>query len=127
MAGFSRYLQREVLDHVFKVGAYTVPTNIYVALFTAAAECSGTDYARELCNSWDAATDADPSVVDNTSIIDFGTAGSGGWGELTRFAIYDAITDGNLLTDITALTAAKTVNAGDPVTFAAGALQVTLD
>jgi hypothetical protein len=111
---------------MFKVGSYTAPTNLYVALLTASAECSGTGYAREICNGWDAATDADPSVVDNTAIIDFGT-GAADWGTLTRFAIYDALTGGNLITDITALTASKTVGAGDPVTFAAGALQVTLD
>jgi hypothetical protein len=46
---------------------------------------------------------------------------------LTHFAILDADSGGNLITDITALTANKTVGAGDPVTFAAGALDVTLD
>jgi len=49
MAGFSRYAQRELLDHLLKVGAYTPPTNIYVALFNAGpTECTGTAYAREL-------------------------------------------------------------------------------
>jgi len=129
MAGFSRTIQRKVLDHVFKRTAYTAETNLYVALFTASAECSGTNYEREICNGWDAATDADPAVVKNTAVIDFGN-GAADWGELTRFAIYNHATDAaaaNLVTDITALTANKTVGAGDPVTFAAGALQVTLD
>jgi hypothetical protein len=98
-----------------------------VALYNAGpTECAGTGYAREVCNAWDAATDADPSVVDNTNIIDFGT-GAADWGELTHFAILDNSSGGNLITDITALTASKTVGAGDPVTFAAGALDITLD
>ena len=127
MAGFSRYAQRELLDHVMKVGAYTPATHLYVALYnTGPTECTGTGYERELCDTWDAATDADPSVVDNTNIIDFGN-GAADWGTLTHFAILDADSGGNLITDITALTANKTVGAGDPVTFAAGALDITLD
>ena len=47
MAGFSRYLQRELLDHVLKTGAYVQPTNVYVALFTAGpTECVGTGGGR---------------------------------------------------------------------------------
>lgn len=127
MAGLSRYAQRKLLDHVMKVSAYTPPTNIYVALFNAGpTECAGTGYAREVCNAWDAATDADPAVCDNTGIIDFGT-GNADWGTLTHFALYDDPTAGNLLWDITALTANKTINTGDPVSFPAGDLDVSLD
>jgi len=127
MAGFSRYLQREVLDHVFKVGAYTPPTHIYVALFKSTAEISGTGYARQTCDGWDAATDADPAVVDNTASIAFGSAGSA-WGSITHFRISDNLTAAtNWLCDGTALTAAKTVNSGDPVSFPAGALDISLD
>jgi len=125
MAGLSRYAQRELLDHI-NGSSFTAPTNRYVALFTAAAECSGTGYARELCNSWTAASDADPSVSSNSAIIDFGT-GNADWGTLTRFAIYDASTGGNLLWDITALTASKVINTGDPVSFPVGDLDLTLD
>lgn len=126
MAGFSRYYQRALLNHALKGTALTQPTNIYVALLTASAECTGTGYAREICNSWTAASDADPSVSSNVAAIDFGN-GAADWGTLTRFALYDASTGGNLLTDITALTAEKTIGAGDPVSFAIGALTVSLD
>ena len=127
MAGFSRYAQRELLDHLLKTGAFTQPTHIYVALFNAGpTECTGTAYAREQCDAWDAASDADPSVAANTGVIDFGN-GAVDWGELTHFALYDDPTAGNLLSDITALTSSKTINAGDPVSFPAGDLEVTLD
>jgi hypothetical protein len=127
MAGFSRYLQRSVLDHVFKTQSYTAPTNIYVALFnTGPTECTGTDYAREVCNIWGAASDADPSVIQNTNAINFGT-GAVNWGVITHFALYDDITGGNLLADITLLASPKTIGAGDPVSFAIGDLVVTLD
>jgi hypothetical protein len=127
MAGLSRYLQRAALNHILKGSAYTQPAHIYVALLTASAECAGTGYAREICDAWDAASDADPSVAANTGIIDFGSAGGADWGTLTRFALYDALTGGNLLWDITALTASKAINSGDPVTFPSGALTLSLD
>lgn len=127
MAGFSRYYQRALLNHALKGTALTQPTNIYVALLTASAECTGTGYAREVCNSWSAASDADPSLSSNVSAIDFGTAGGADWGTLTRFALYDDPTAGNLLTDITALTAQKAINSGDPVSFPVGDLVISLD
>lgn len=127
MAGLSRYLQRALLNHACKGTAYTQPTHIYVALLTASAECTGTGYAREICDSWSSATDADPSVSSNVAAIDFGTAGGADWGTLTRFALYDDPTAGNLLWDITALAESKVINSGDPVSFPIGDLDLSLD
>lgn len=127
MAGFSRYYQRALLNHALKGTSLTQPTHIYVALLTASAECTGTGYAREICDSWSVASDADPSLSSNVAAIDFGTAGGADWGTLTRFALYDDPTAGNLLTDITALTAQKAINSGDPVSFPIGDLVISLD
>ena len=51
---FSDYLETKVLDHVFAGTAYTAPSTLYVALFTAApsdsgggTEVSGGGYARQ--------------------------------------------------------------------------------
>jgi len=133
MAGLTQYLQKKLLDHFLKTAAYTQPTNVYVGLFTAApsdtgggTEVSGTGYARIVCNAWNAATSASPSLADNTGIINFGTAGAGGWGVVTHFGIFDALSGVNLL-GWSALTIPKTINEGDPVTFPAGALDITLD
>lgn len=133
MAGFSIYAQQKLLDHMLKTASFTVPANIYVALYTAApsdsgggTECSGTNYARMVCNAWNAATSASPSIADNTSIITFATPGAGGWGVVTHFGLFDTIGGTNLL-GWAALGTPKTINAGDTVTFAAGALDVTLD
>lgn len=115
------------MNHALKGTALTQPTHIYVALLTASAECAGTGYARVICDGWDAASDADPSLSANTSEIDFGSAGGADWGTLTRFALYDSLTGGNLITDITDLTASKVINSGDPVSFPAGDLVVSLD
>ena len=49
----TNFLETEVLDHVFGGNAYTAPTTLYFALFTAApsdtgggTEVSGTNYTR---------------------------------------------------------------------------------
>ena len=126
---FSNYLENEILDHIFKVGAFTQPTNIYVALSTAdptddgsgLAEPSGNSYARTQMNSWDAASGG---ATANTSAITFPTA-SGSWGTITHFALFDASTDGNMLAH-GALGTSKAIGDGDTAEFAAGAIDVTL-
>ena len=63
MGSLSDYAEGKLLDHVLKVAAFTVPTNIYIALSTAdplddgsgLTEPSGGAYARVLCNTWDTA------------------------------------------------------------------------
>ena len=133
MAGFSQYLQQKVLDHVLKTAVYTPPTNIYVALFTAApsdtgggTEVTGGSYARVACNAWDAATAASPSLAQNTGAVNFATP-SAGWGLVTHFALFDAISGGTNLLGWGALGTPKTINSGDAVSFSAGALDVTQD
>jgi hypothetical protein len=130
MAGsFSDYLENELLDHVLKVGAYTQPTNIYVALFTVAptdagggTEVSGGSYARVQCNTWDAASGGASA---NTGAITFPQA-TANWGTVVAFALFDAVSGGNMLAwgD---LAVSKAVDSGDTAEFAAGDLDVTLD
>jgi len=129
MAGLSDYLENKLLDHVLKTAAYTVPTNIYVALFTAAptdagggTEVSGSGYARTVMNAWDIAA---AGASANTNAITFPEA-TGSQGTITHFALFDASTLGNML-GWAALTASKAVGTGDTVSFAAGDLDVTLD
>jgi len=130
MAGsFSDYLENELLDHVFKVGAFTQPTNLYVALYTVAptdagggTEVSGGSYARKLHNSWDAAAGG---ATANTGAITFDQA-TGDWGTVVAFGIFDALSGGNLLAWAD-LTANKAIASGDTAQFAAGELDVTLD
>ena len=88
-------------------------------------ECAGTGYARESIavgtGTWDAASSG---RGDNTSVIDFGTAGAGDWGTLTHAVFMDAASSGNAWI-VVALTTPKAINNGDPVTFPAGSLGVT--
>jgi len=130
MGSFSNYLENKLLDHVFKVAAFTVPTNIYIALSTAdpldtgagIAEPSGNAYARTQANSWAAASGG---ATSNSAQITFPEA-TGSWGTITHFAAFDASTAGNMLFHGT-LTTAKAITTGDTPRFNTGELDVTLD
>jgi hypothetical protein len=133
MAGWSDYLENEVLDHVFGGADYSRPATVYVGLFTAAptdagggTECTGGSYDRaDVTNNatnWPAASGGAKS---NGVAIAFATA-TASWGTVTHFGIFDANSAGNLLA-WGALTAAKTIDSGDTPSFAIGELDLTLD
>ena len=73
---------------------------------------------------WAAATAADPSVKANAAALTSATASSAG--TITHFAIYSAITAGTLRTDWQTVAASKTGGVGATVSFAIGAVSVTL-
>jgi len=118
MGSASDYLEAELLDHVLKTGAYTVPTNIYVALSTETiddattggdiSEPSGGSYARKAHNTWNAAASR---ATSNDGAITFDEA-TGDWGTITDWALIDASTDGNVLAYGTFSTS-KAISAGD--------------
>lgn len=129
----SNYLELEILDHVLGGADYTRPATVYVSLHTAdpgetgANETSGTDYARKSVTNndtnWPAASAGNKS---NGAAITFATPGSGGWGTVTHFGIWDASTNGNFLFG-GALSVSKTINQGDVVSFGVGDVDVTAD
>lgn len=134
MGSFSNYLENELLDHIFGCGNrnYTPPTNIYAALSTAdpgeagagLAEPSGGSYARvqTAATDWNVAASG---AVDNANPITFPEA-TGDWGSITHFALFDALTGGNML-GYGALTVGKSIGIGDTAKFSAGDLDVSLD
>jgi hypothetical protein len=73
---------------------------------------------------WAAATAADPSVKANANALTSATASGGA--TITHFAVFSASTGGTQRTDWTAVTSAKTVASGDTVTWAPGALSISL-
>lgn len=132
MSAMSDYLEQALLNHVFRTTAYTQPTALYVAAFTAApsdsgggTEVSGGSYARVSVARADAQWNAAGvgGLIDNVNAITFPTS-SGSWGTVTHIGIFDASTSGNLLM-WGALSASKTVASGDTLTIAAGALDIT--
>lgn len=133
MGGFSDFLELEVLDHVFGAAAYTAPATLYVGLFTATpsdtgggTEVTGGSYARKsVTNNATNFPAASSGSKSNGTAITFAAA-TASWGIITSFGIFDAASAGNLLV-WGPLTANKTVDSGDTVSFAIGALTITLD
>jgi len=131
--GFAEYAAKKILDHAMGKTAWTMPTNVYVALFIgdpfgAGAELTVppcTDYAREQTTgaSWGAATFSSPTAsITSAADIDFGTAGAD-WGTVTHVAIYDALTAGNMIA-AGPLETAFPIMSGAPVKFPSGTLIV---
>jgi hypothetical protein len=127
MAEMSNYLENALVNATLRNTAYTSPSAVYLALYTAdptdadsGTEVSGTSYARQ------AITFGAPSngVTTNSAAIEFPQAG-GSWGTVTHVGIRDASTSGNLLYH-TALDASKTIATGDVFRVASGSLSVTL-
>lgn len=128
MADLSNYLENELYDHVLRNAAYTSPTAVYLALFTAVSDAeagSGTEvavtgYARQ------AVTMGAPSngAGSNSSAVTFGPLSD--TGTATHAALFDAETDGNALTAIKALSASKAWTGGDSIEFAIGDLDFSL-
>lgn len=144
MASMTDYLENQLVDHVLRNRSFTMPTSLWIALYTAApsdagggTEVSGGNYARvevgAAFDDWESTqgTSADEDstgtggATENVSQLTFPTP-SANWGSVTHFAILDASTGGNMLFH-GALTTPKTVNNGDPAPFfAAGAIDITL-
>ncbi len=126
MAGFSNFLETKVLEHVFGGSAYTAPSTLHVALFTAApsdtgggTEVSGGAYARQT-----ATFTVSGDTASNTAAIEYATA-TADYGTVVAMGVFDAATSGNLLAYGT-LTTSKTVSNGDVFRFNASAIDITL-
>jgi hypothetical protein len=129
MGSFADFWEGEILDHIFDIGSYTAPT-IYVGLSTAdplddasgLAEPSGGAYARVAHAAWARSG----NVVDNTGAVTFPTT-TASWGTVTHFALFDALSGGNMLAHGT-LDASRDLSAsGKTPRFADGELDVSLD
>jgi hypothetical protein len=128
MSALSDYSKNKIIRALFGNQTFTtIGDNIFVALFTAAAnpaanlvtEVSGENYRRRkiAAGFWNKTLVGEAK---NTINVDFGTANSA-WGTIAYVGVYDALQGGNLLA-YAALSVSRTVARGDPVMFLAGAL-----
>ena len=155
MAALTDYAENKIIDFLFRgqalgitgasAAAGTGPTSLFLALFTAASteagggtEVTGGSYARVAVTSslanWAGTQAAASSVAStgtggttsNNAAITF-PAPTAAWGVINSYAIFDAVTAGNMLIYGT-LTANKTVNSGDAApSFVAAALTFQMD
>lgn len=127
MSSFSDFLENELLDHVFRNSAYTQPTTVYAAAYTAAptdagggTEVTGGSYARTAITF---GTAASGGTISNTAAVTFPQA-TASWGTIVAIGIFDASTAGNLLAwdDFTGVA----IGTGDTLQINTGDLDITL-
>jgi hypothetical protein len=133
MAEFSDYLENIIINHVLRNQAFTPPTTVYVALFTAVTglesnnptgEVSGDTYARVAVTL----SAASGGATSNSGAVTF-PAATASWGHVTHVALVDHETNTNWGTDVNVLMWSevdthKDIDAGDTANFAIAALAV---
>lgn len=124
---FTNYLETELLDHVFANNAFTSPSAVYVALFTAApgeagggTEVTGGGYVRR-----QGSFTVSGNTATTSAAIEYPTA-TASYGTVTHIGIFDASSGGNMLA-YASLTASKTIASGDVFRIPAGDIDITLD
>lgn len=126
----TNYLENAIGNHILRNVAYTSPTLVYVGLFTAApgeagggTEVAGNGYARKIATF---AAPVTPGVFSNSNTITFDVATPGGWGTLTHFAVFDAVSGGNMLY-YGSISVPKLIDVGDAAVYQPGQLIITED
>lgn len=129
------YAENKVLEHAVGKTSWTMPSGPYLALLTTAAtdedgggvvEPTGVgNYARITCpgTNWGAAAAGE---IANSAAIEFAECADTNWGNIKGFALYNAITGGEMIFH-GEITTPKDINIGDTAKFAIGDLEVTLD
>lgn len=131
MSQATNYLEAALLDHLFDLSAYTAPATMYLALFTAmsdgeagtATEVTGGSYARLAITNDATSWSRLSNVVTNDNLLEFAAA-SANWGDVTHWALCDALSGGNKLI-YGEFDDPITVNNGSTFRVGAGQLSVT--
>lgn len=140
MSAASNWLKGQVLNHQFRSATWSKVANLYVALFTSdpgddasgtEVSTSGTGYARQVIvvndATWTPPEDAAGRMrVLNAVEIEWADP-IGSWGTPSHWAIFDAGTAGNMWAHGSISGDLRAINvADDPVSFATGALIVSV-
>jgi hypothetical protein len=133
MASFSNFLENALLNRVFNGAALSLPSTLYIGLFTAAptdagggTEVSGNNYSRLAvpADTTNFPTSTSGSVQ-NALTLTFAIP-SGNWGTVTHIGIFDAATAGNLLV-WGALSSPRVITSSADVRLNQNQLTITLD
>lgn len=136
MPGFSDYLENKILNYIRGTDMGTAPPAVYVGLFNADPTDAGTG-GTEVTTTVRAAgrvaaTFGAPAAgtgnarqIANSAIVDFGNAA--GAATVSHFGIFDAATAGNLLAAGAVTGGAQSIATGNGVSFAVGALTLSVD
>lgn len=140
-SNFSDYTETNIIQTTLRGIAFPVPSNVYVALFTAdptdanvtANEVQTANmpaYVRQnaagagtIDTGWSAPANG---VSSNAKVITFPANNGAAAITVTHVGLYDAATGGNLLYSAPLVTS-KTLQVGDVLSFGIGTLTVTID
>ena len=126
MSGNSTYFGALVEGWVKGTQMPTPPAAVYVALFNGDptdAGTGGTEVTTTIRTSGRVAETfgaISGKTMANNAVVNFGAAA--GTAAITHFAVFDAVSGGNMLGSNALTSGAGTVGAGTTVSFAAGAL-----
>jgi len=130
------YLNDIVVAEALRGSTFTPPTLVYMGLFNGflfvdhtmsgdfmagGSEIVGMGYARQLATF---ATPASGGAITNTADLFFGFATSS-WGVLQSFALFDALTGGNMLYFGTFVDSTRLISTNDAVRIKAGHCIIT--
>jgi hypothetical protein len=133
--GLTQRSIKALFNYLFgKTSDFDTQPTVWVALSTSTPTATGTNvtepstgsYARveTAAGDWAAAGNITKGgSIANTNAVDFPTP-TGNWGTVTHFVLYDAETTGNVI-GYGPLSASKSVETDDEVTFPAGDLKIT--
>lgn len=128
------YAENKVLEHIVGKASFGLPSPVYVGLFTVAptdedgtggTEASAGNYARKSTAGadWSAAANGH---IENGNDITFVMCATANWGEIFGFALFDALSNGNMLA-WGELSTSKTIDIGDTAKFSSTELDITLN
>lgn len=131
MAGnLSDYAENKLLNHLLGIESFSMPENVYIALFNTdptdagtGTEVSGSGYERKK------ATGTFTKAVNGTTwstVSHMFPAAQSLWGEITHIGIYDSPKGGNLLAH-GKLKNEKTIAATDKIEIEPGNVKVVMD
>lgn len=127
------YAENKVLELIVGKTAFGLSV-VWVALFTVApthedgtggTEASAGNYARKSTAGADWAAAA-AGAIENANEITFVECSGANWGTINAFALYDAVSGGNMRVWGN-ITTPQTINIGNTAKFAAGELDITMD
>jgi len=129
MSALSDYAEKLLLDWMMTTGTVTRPTSWFVSLYSDATndanggtESAGDGYARHPLTF--AAGTSPGGTTNNTNAVNF-TANGSDWGAITHMGIMTAASGGERLWH-GPLTTPRTINDGDTLSYAVGAINLTM-
>ena len=133
--GFSRSVQRKLLDHFFGKATYIQPTTLYLGVSLTLPTGQGANvtepsdgaYARQLTQTayYDFATNAEPALTVTLSTVQFPVTGADWYtgSDINYLVLYDSLSGGTFL-GYGVFSRAKPIYVDDQLEYPAGRIRI---